>query len=292
MANKALKLRIKAAENKLAESAATGAVGVKQREQEHAANAMHMPNDHDLLEVPPAKAVLAHFPPGCHVLFTNTRVVPLIVSRGKVASVFVDLSPSGTRDYCYKILLENQQNHVIAREAELQWAPQCPVWMKPLQDTQGCEWKQALIVGSYQAMGANTTPLYSVQGLETGNGLFHGLEKSNIRYRCNATENGQQVAPPIESESPNKNEAMPPSVTTSSALVPFTSTSLGPPHNMKTPAPKKQDKDVSRVTSSPRKRPSLGEPTADTVDQDFAMGRCIAEFRMPYWMKGSCLNGT
>ena len=55
--------------------------------------AVENPNEDNLLEVPPTKATLTDFPPGCPVLFTNTNIDPLVISKGIVESVFVDLTP-------------------------------------------------------------------------------------------------------------------------------------------------------------------------------------------------------
>jgi len=158
-------------------------MGVKTEESAPVAN-VHVPIPDNLLEVPSAKAVLASFPLGCSVLYTNATTDLLAVSMAIVEAVFIDLSPEkSSRDYFYKISLQNESTSAIAGEKELQWAPTCPVWMKPLEDTDALEWKRAVIIGSYQEM-VNADPQYSVQEVESGSGLFHGVAKEHLRYRA------------------------------------------------------------------------------------------------------------
>ena len=263
MASKALKLGVKAEAAELGEQAGI-AVPVKMQHGKYATTVRTMTNEDNLLEVPASKATLADFPPGCPVLYTDTSVVPVLVSKGKIESVFVDLTPGLVPQYLYKISLESQKNSIMAGEMQLQWAPQCPVWVKPLQVA---PWKRAIIRGSYQA-NANAVPQYSLQEVEPDTGLFHGLTRDCIHYRsvdddiCNETSTFVKESAPL-------------------ALLETHS-------QVQTPAHKKSDSDVPCVTASPRKRPaSSGKSAAD----DPAMGRCSAEFRMPIWMKTLCPDG-
>ena len=180
---------------------------------EQEASAQHIPSTENLLELPPAKAMLAPFPPGCPVLYMDTKKDPLIVSKGVVGSVSIDLTPGSSRDFFYNIA-RRREPCVIATESHLQWAPSCRVWVKPPGTIPGQEWKAAVVRGSYQE-SATAPPLYSVQEVEPGTGLFHGVEKDSIQYRRRLS-----LPPRIESVG-QQTETMPASnTTTSKASIP------------------------------------------------------------------------
>ena len=148
------------------------------------AHAGNVPSEDNLLELPPAKAVLARFPMKSLVLYTYTMCGSVVVSKGTVEAVYVDLSPEkSSRDYFYKVALGREKTSIIAGEKQLQYAPKCPVWMKPRQGCSDDEWKCAVVVGSYQEM-ANAEPQYSVELVEPGTGLFHGVTSGKLRYRA------------------------------------------------------------------------------------------------------------
>jgi hypothetical protein len=261
MTNQTLNLHVKAE---------TATVPVK---KEKHATSLRIPSEDNLLEVPASKATLSDFPPGCPVLHTDTSVVPLVVSKGKVESVFVDLTPGSPRQYFYKISLGTEKSSIISGEMQLQWAPHCPVWIQLLQEQEasGMEWKSAIIRGSYQEM-ADADPQYSVQEVEPSTGLYHGVTKDCIHYRHVDTDNSNE----------------PPTAVVDSASMPPSDTQ--PASHEQTPAHKRRDNAVSCcVTVSPRKRPA---PSEGSVTDDPAMGRCSAEFRIPMGMKALCLDGT
>jgi len=285
-----LKLRVKAEAGELDATTSRGGLLIKTERDQHATTAMLMPSEDNLLEVPPSKAILADFPPGSAVLFADTRVMPISVCT--VQNVFLDLTPGCSREYLYKISVRKGTQSLIVREMELQWASQCPVWLQPLQEGTGGESRAAVILGSYQSVERGT-PLYSVQEVQTGTGIFHGVTKDCIRYRPVGSDNGrQQVTQSAMAELTHYEREHEQPAAVPSALVPISSLRLPDSHNIKTPASKTQDTIASRVTSSPRKRPSPSEHSTSLNDADPTTGSCIAEFRLPSWMKVLCLDGT
>lgn len=144
--------------------------------------AVVLPSVENLLELPAAKATLTKFPPGALVLYTIISTDPPLVAEATIESVYIDLSPEKSkREYWYKAFLSKEKTAILAGETQLQWAPKCAVWMKPLQSTPGLlEWKPATIIGSYQNT-ANADAKYSVQ--VAGTGLFHGVVGDRLRYR-------------------------------------------------------------------------------------------------------------
>lgn len=149
---------------------------------EHNLAPAQVPTADNLLEVPPAKLKAASFPPGCNVLFSNIASGSLVVSRGTVEAVYIDLTPGkSSRDFFYKLSLSGERsNTLIVGEEQLQWAPQCPVSMKPGKEE--LVWKDAIIVGSYQS-SPKAEAQYSVQEIDPGTGIFHGVTKECLRYR-------------------------------------------------------------------------------------------------------------
>ena len=86
--------------------------------------ALLVPSYENLLELPPPKAMLAKFPPGALVLLTDVSTYPLVVSKGTVEAVFIDLSPEKlTREYVFRVRLDNDKTTIMAVETQLQWAP-------------------------------------------------------------------------------------------------------------------------------------------------------------------------
>ncbi len=141
-----------------------------------------LPIEENLLELPPAKATLTKFPPGSLVLYKNDTSMDDQIKRGLVESVSIDLSPEkSSKDYFYNVSFENKTTTTIAGESQLQWAPSCPVWAKPIMRDPGLEWKSATVVGSYQD-GSHSEPMYSIKVAGSG-ALFHGVSGDCIRYR-------------------------------------------------------------------------------------------------------------
>jgi hypothetical protein len=141
-----------------------------------------LPIEENLLELPPAKATLTKFPPGSLVLYKNDTSMDDQIKRGLVESVSIDLSPEkSSKDYFYNVSFENKTTTTIAGESQLQWAPSCPVWAKPIMRDPGFEWKSATVVGSYQD-GSHSEPMYSIKVAGSG-ALFHGVSGDCIRYR-------------------------------------------------------------------------------------------------------------
>lgn len=161
-----------------------------------------IPSPDNLLEMPLAHASQRLFPPGCPVLYTTRD--PLIVSTGVVESVSIDLTPGCHKGYFYKL----SGNPVTVAEDQLQYAPQCRVWVKLLQSTR---WTPAVIRGSYQEKAA---PLYSVQVLEPATGLYHGMAKDFILYRSESSDppivhSGIQREKPMNAETDETSSSLP-----------------------------------------------------------------------------------
>jgi hypothetical protein len=155
-------------------------MNVESGEAAAAAAVFYVPIEDNLLELPPAKATLTKFPPGVPILYTDTSIDPLEVSRGVVESVFIDLSPEkSTRDYFYRVSLQNVKTLMVG-ETQLQWAPGATVWMKPLQRKKDIEWEVGTVVGSYQET-CNAEPEFSIRMGEKG--FFHGVNGDCLRYR-------------------------------------------------------------------------------------------------------------
>lgn len=141
--------------------------------------ALVVPSYENLLELPPPKAMLAKFPPGALVLLTDISTYPIVVSRGTVEAVFIDLSPEKlTREYVFCVRHDNDETTTMAVETQLQWAPHCPVWLKSLPNGES---KSATVIGSCQEF-VDSKPLYSVQ-VPDGTGIFHGVGADNLCYR-------------------------------------------------------------------------------------------------------------
>jgi hypothetical protein len=137
-----------------------------------------VPNNENLLELPQSKAIVAKFPPGALVLFTDVSNNALVVFKGKVEAVFIDLSPeNSTREYIFRVRIDNDMTTAMAVEAQLQWAPTCPVWLKSLQKS---EQKSAFVIGSCQGF-VDAKPEYSVQ--VAGFGIVHGVAADSLYYR-------------------------------------------------------------------------------------------------------------
>jgi hypothetical protein len=137
-----------------------------------------VPNNENLLELPQSKAIVAKFPPGALVLFTDVSNNALVVFKGIVEAVFIDLSPeNSTREYIFRVRIDNDMTTAMAVEAQLQWAPTCPVWLKSLQKS---EQKSAFVIGSCQGF-VDAKPEYSVQ--VAGFGIVHGVAADSLCYR-------------------------------------------------------------------------------------------------------------
>jgi hypothetical protein len=278
MANKALKLRLKAEASELAHP--TCQYQTKAAHQEtHAYDAAAMPSQDNLLPVPPSKAILAGFPPTCPVLYTDTNITPNISIKGIVETVFVDLSPGCKREYFYQVACVEQGKSFIARESQLQWALRSPVWVRLQYENPDSAMKRACtIVGCYKQ--DMYTTLYSVQEVNAGTCLFHGVTMDCIQYRPENDTTGQHVEPSATAAASAPNVANVGSVITSTQAV---LTPVMPVSS--TPAVKKHDeRAVSRVTSSPRKRP--------ITEAHHELQGCSAEFALPQWMEALCLVRT
>ena len=300
MASKALKLRVKAEAGERDESA--GILSAKTRDDnDAAASCLSSLGLQNLLEVPPEKAGCVCFPPGTPVLYTDMRTLPVVISKGTVQAVFIDLAPGSVRDFLYKIALDYSNNPFIVRDKELHYAPQCPVWLQLTPENP--DKKRAIIVGSYQGV-QNAAPLYSVQE-EADSSIYHGVTKDHLQYRPESNGWQEVVAASGMTESFQSTVEHPVSVS-SASLPNATLAEQEDLNDIKTPAPRNGNVTLiaSRVTSSPRKRPSSSSNSTmastdafhnetasnDTFRNDATMGQCTAEFTMPYWMKCHCLN--
>lgn len=289
---KPLKLRLKAEAKEFDEqpSSFPQVPAIKSEHQGNdAAVPPRLPSEDNLLQIPSVKATLADFPPGCPILYTDTSITPFVVTKGFVEQVFIDLSPGALRDYYYKLSLGTAKTSIIVSGTELQWAPHCPVWLRMQHEDPECSEcckRAATIMGSYQG-NAKADKLFSLQEVEPGTGLFHGVTKECIQYRSvDSTYARQHVAPSSSgSEEASFNGRIDSSQTRrmSNETGPMLAVSS-------TPVPKKPQDHISRVTSSPRKRP-ITENLVENVENS-GLDSCSAEFRMPRWMKAVCLDGT
>ena len=122
------------------------------------------------------------FLPDALVLYKNDTSMDDQIKRGLVESVSIDLSPEkSSQDYFYNVSFENGTTTTIAGESQLQWAPSCPVWAKPIMSDPELEWKSATVVGSYQDT-CDSEPMYSIMVAGSG-ALFHGVSGDCIRYK-------------------------------------------------------------------------------------------------------------
>lgn len=278
MASRALKLRAKAEAAELGQQAGIAVPAKKEQPEDRAppSAVRMMPSEDNLLAIPASKAVLAHFPPGCPVLHINTSVVPVTVSKGTVEAVFVDLTPGAYLHYFYRISLGYEGKTIISGESQLQWAPQCPVWVHLIQETTGSAWKRARVSGSYQDNGPDADPKYSVQEVGPGTALFHGVLKDYIRFRPD--DDGRS------SESPT-------SVTESAPLCSIENHGhhRQPAPPVQTPTHERPDKAVSCVTASPQTCPVQSK---ESLVDNPVMGCCSAEFALPMWLKTPCLASS
>jgi hypothetical protein len=148
-----------------------------------------------LIGVPPEKAVLASYPPGCLVLHISTSDTPSLVTFGIVQSVLIDLM---SRLFVYRVAPTDTGTGYtfLSPESQLQWSPSCKVWafVSPNGADQSV-WKPCIVLTAYQP-SPQSPPLFSLQNDEpSGTGaLFHGIPKHCIKYR------------PVNSESPNGEE--------------------------------------------------------------------------------------
>lgn len=300
MANIALKRRVKAEAAEALQAGVIAAPANKIRPQgaavpssATAAGALErsMPSEHSLLQVPASKATLACFPPGCPVLYIDKDddAMRVAVSIGNVESVFVDLTPGASLLYFYKISLGYEEKTIIARESQLQWAPHCPVWMRPLPQATptadgASEWKSAVVSGSYQGT-PDADPQYSVQEVGSGTAMFHGVAKDCLRFRPADDFDGRSSVSPTSIMDSTSTPALVPS---------FEANPRSQQPQVQTPAPyKKSDTPAPCVTESRRKRPAASMMESDEAEQHYPeMGRCNAEFTMPMWLKARCLHCT
>jgi hypothetical protein len=232
------------------------------------AESSQVPTADNLLELPPAKLKAASFPPGCNVLFSNTANGSLVVSRGTIEAVYIDLTPGkSSRDFYYKLSLSGDwSNTLIVGEEQLQWAPQCPVSMKPRKEE--LVWKDAIIVGSYQS-NPTAEAQYSVQEVDPGTGVFHGVTKESLRYRPEPSTTIKADPAIVPQASPAM--AKPDARSSSAAFESPTSVmeSLAAPAkqvSLPRPDPLRQVSDiVSESVASPLKRPSEQPPLEASV---------------------------
>ena len=136
-------------------------------------------NSSSLLSLPPEKASMTSFPPGCPVLHVDTTASPPVVTMRKVESVSVDLSSFA---FSYHVTSNTGgDDAIIAPESQLQWTPSCNVWAYVTSET-GPAWKPCIVLTGYQPT-PQSVPLFSLQEVGSTGSLFHGIPKEYVCYR-------------------------------------------------------------------------------------------------------------
>ena len=89
-------------------------------------------SESDLVPLPSAHAAKAPFPPGCCVWVNYAKPPELLsrqlVSEGQVQSIFMGDVFSAVKKFFYKIQLVGEEGIEIVDEANLTYAPKCPVY--------------------------------------------------------------------------------------------------------------------------------------------------------------------
>lgn len=135
----------------------------------------------NLLPLLPQQAEKARFPPGCNVLHTNVTHSHITVTVGTVHSVAIALNLSN--EFVYRITPQNKSDgssNFYGREANLQFSPYCPVWVRPAHFPPEQSEVSAFVLESYQSP---EKVLYSVQDANDPDTMYHGLPGTGIRYR-------------------------------------------------------------------------------------------------------------